>query len=166
MDMAGTTALRISSGTSTLTSRSRNRACSSREVALDVVNLLAQRHVRAAVAKQVARELGEVDQQLSGFLRPGVDLTGHRRQRVVDEMGGDLGPQRAQLGLGQPLFLLIHDRQFDLGCHQAGRLLDDAQFVLAGPSDGAIEGDQRANPATTGHERASTAERSGTGRVG
>ena len=44
------------------------------QVALDVVELLAERHVGAAVAEQVAGELGEVDQQLARLLGPGVDV--------------------------------------------------------------------------------------------
>ena len=42
------------------------------EVTLDMVELLAQRHVRAAVTEQVARELGKVDQQLAGLVGPGI----------------------------------------------------------------------------------------------
>ena len=69
------------------------------QIALDVLDLLSERHVRAAIPEQVAGELGEVDQQIARLLGPGVNLPGHGGQRVVDEMRGDLGPQGSQLGL-------------------------------------------------------------------
>ena len=106
------------------------------QVALDVVDLLAERHVGAAVAEQVAGELGEVDQQLARLLGPGVDVAGDRRQRVVDEVGRDLGPQRAQLGLGEALLLLGDDRQLDLRRDEARRLLTTRSSSLRGrPAD-------------------------------
>ncbi len=79
------------------------------QIALHVVELLGQRHVGAPVAEQVAGELGEVDQQLARLLRPRVDIARHRRERVVDEMRGDLCAQRAQLGLREPLLLVVND---------------------------------------------------------
>ena len=78
------------------------------QVPLNVLELLAQRHIRAPVAEQVARELGEIDQKLARLLGAGVNVARHRCQRVVDEVRGNLGPQRAQLRLRNPLLLLGH----------------------------------------------------------
>ena len=132
-DIAGTTTSRVSGGMSNehVEAVPEPRLLEA-EVTLDVVELLAQRHVRAAVTEQVARELGEVDQQLAGLVGPGMDVAGHGGQRVVDEVRGDLSPQRAQLGVGQALLLLGQDRERDLGRDQAGRLGDHAQLGLAG----------------------------------
>jgi sporulation protein YlmC with PRC-barrel domain len=52
------------------------------QVLLDVVELVGQRHVRALAAERVARELGEVREQLARLLRPGVDVARHGRQRA------------------------------------------------------------------------------------
>ncbi len=71
------------------------------QIALDVRDLLAEGHVWASVAEQVARELGEVDQQLPRLLGASVDVAGHGSQGVVDEVRRDLRAQRSQLGLSQ-----------------------------------------------------------------
>ncbi len=52
-----------------------------------MVDLLAEGHVRTAVAEQVAGEFGEVDQKLPRLLGPDVDVAGHGGQGVVDEVG-------------------------------------------------------------------------------
>ena len=100
-DMAGTTVPRVCLGNVDRDVQAVAEAgLLQPQVALDVLDLLAERHVRAAVAEQVAGELGEVDQQLARLLGPGVDVARHRGERVVDEVRRDLRPQRAQLGLG------------------------------------------------------------------
>jgi hypothetical protein len=58
-----------------------------------------------------------------------VDVTRHGGERVVDEMWGDLRPQRTQLGSRQALLLLGHHRQLDLRRDEARRLLHDAELV-------------------------------------
>jgi hypothetical protein len=73
------------------------------QVALDVLELLAEGDVRAPVAEQVARELGEVDQQLARLVRPRVDVPGDGGERVIDEVRRDLRAERSQLWLGFPV---------------------------------------------------------------
>ncbi len=83
----------------------------------------------------------------------GVDVAGDGGQRVVDEVRRDLCPERAQLGLRQPLLLGGHQRQLDLGGHEAGRFLDDPQLVVARATDRPVEHDQRADPLVLGDQR-------------
>src|SRR5579859_8198647 len=63
------------------------------EVALDVFKLLGQGHVGAPVSKQVAGELGEVDQQLARLVWACMDVPGHGCERVIDEVGADLSAE-------------------------------------------------------------------------
>ena len=95
------------------------------QVSLDMVELLAEGHVRAAVAEQVPGELREVGQQLARLVRPGVDVARDGSERVVDEMRGDLGAQRPQLRPCDALLLLGEHRQLDLRGDQARGLLHD-----------------------------------------
>src|SRR5581483_11441436 len=53
------------------------------QIALDVVDFLAQGYVRASIPEQVAGELREVDQKLTGLIGPDVNVAGHCGQRVV-----------------------------------------------------------------------------------
>src|SRR6202042_41152 len=84
------------------------------QVALDVGELIGDGHVRAAVAEQVARELGEVDQQLPRLLGPGVGVPGQGGERVVDEVRADRRTWGSQPGLGEPLLLFAHHGQLEL----------------------------------------------------
>ena len=113
------------------------------QVALDVVELFGERHVGAPIAEQVAGELGEIDQQLARLLGVGMDVARDRGERVVDEMGRDLRSKRPELGLGEPLLLLAHNRQLDLRRDQARGLLYDAQLIRTWAADRPVEGDQR-----------------------
>ena len=113
------------------------------QVALDMLELLGQRHVRAAVAEQVAGELGEVDEQLARIVGAGVDVAGDGGQRVVDEVRRDLGAQRTQLGPGQALLLVGHHRQLQLSGDEAGGLHDHAHLAGRRTARPPVERDQR-----------------------
>ena len=115
------------------------------QVLLDVVELVGERHVRALAAERVARELGELGQQLARLLGIGVDVAGDRRERVVDEVRRDLGPQRAQLGPREPLGLLLELAQLELRADEARRLGDRARVVGRHAVPARVERDERAD---------------------
>ena len=115
IDSTGTTAVSTSGATLTRTSQPVAEArLLEPQVLLDVVQLVGQRHVGAVAAERVAGELGELGQQLARLLGLVWIEFGHRGQRVVDEVRRDLGAQRAQLGLREPLLLRGQRRQLDL----------------------------------------------------
>ena len=115
------------------------------QVFLDVAELVGERHVRALPAEGVAGELGELGQQLSRLLGLGVDVAGDRGQRVVDEVRRDLGPQRAQLGPGEALGLLVHRLELQLGADETGCLGDRTGVVGGHPVPARVERDERAD---------------------
>ena len=92
------------------------------QVALDRAELLGQRRVLAVPAERVAREVGELQQQLA---RP-VGVGAHERrdgaEGVVDEVRRDLGAQGADLGLHQPVALGVELGQLELSRHPRGDL--------------------------------------------
>ena len=113
------------------------------QVPLHVVELVGERHVGVLAAERVARELGEVAEELARLLRRGVDVSRHRRERVVDEVGRDLRPQRAQLGARKALALGLELGELDLRRHQARRLLDRARVLRGQASPAREEGHER-----------------------
>jgi hypothetical protein len=93
------------------------------------VELVGERDVGALAAERVARELGELGQQLARLLGLGVDVAGDRGERVVDEVRRDLRAQRAQLGAREPLALLLELLELELRADEARRLGDRARVV-------------------------------------
>ena len=102
------------------------------QVALDMIELLAERHVRATVAEQVTGELGEIDQQLASLFGTRVDVPGHRRQRVVDEMGEIWARSARSSARASRSSCSAMTESSTCADDEARRLLDDPQLGLAG----------------------------------
>ena len=71
------------------------------KVLLDVVELIGEGDIGALTTECIARELGELREQLTCLLGLGADVSGDRGERVVDEVRGDLSTQRAELSVRQ-----------------------------------------------------------------
>ena len=123
------------------------------QVLLDVPQLVGQRHVRPLAGKRVADELRELGQELARLVGARVDRVRDRRERVVDEVGRDLGPQRPQLRARQQLALRLERRQRDLGADQAGRLLHDAHVLGPDPAGARVERAQAPHPPVLQRQR-------------
>ena len=121
------------------------------EVALDGAELLGERRVLAVAAEGVAREVGELEQQLAGAVGVRTHEAGDRAERVVDEVRADLRPQGTHLGLHQP-----GAREVELGELE---LSADPRRDLVGRTDqpaGGVRGadDQRADEGVLDDQRA------------
>ena len=92
------------------------------EVAVDRAELLGDGREVAVPAERVAREVGELEHELAGLRRVGVDERGDRVQRVVDEVGADLRTEGAHLGFGEGGARGVEFAELDLRRHPVGDL--------------------------------------------
>ena len=90
------------------------------QVAVDAAQFLGQGGEVAVPAEGIAGEVGELDHQLPGARRVGVDEGRDRVQRVVDEVRADLGAEGPDLGLHQQGSRGVQLGQLHLRGHPVG----------------------------------------------